>query len=103
MTSAAVTPVFSDLVAACRAQQRFLQQQCQDLDAISYSARCRQLSELGGDCYDMVPVSCGRVALAIADASGKGLAGALMIASVQPALRTAARITRDDTVKSRWL
>jgi serine phosphatase RsbU (regulator of sigma subunit) len=61
-------------------------------DALSYSARCRQVRALGGDCYDVLPLSHNRLALAIADASGKSLAAALMISSVQSSLRTAASL-----------
>ena len=41
------------------------------------------MHELGGDCYDFVPLADKRLALTIGDASGKGLAAALMIANVQ--------------------
>lgn len=65
-------------------------------DALSYSARCRQVRALGGDCYDVLPLSHNRLALAIADASGKSLAAALMISSVQSSLRTAASFAGND-------
>ena len=44
----------------------------------------------GGDFYDFVPLPRNRLALAVGDASGKGLAAALMISNVQSSLRTAA-------------
>jgi sigma-B regulation protein RsbU (phosphoserine phosphatase) len=43
-----------------------------------------------------MPLSDDRLALVIGDASGKGLAAALMMASVQASLRTAALFTGDD-------
>ncbi len=66
------------------------------IDTLDYSARCRQVHELGGDCYDFVPLADKRLALTIGDASGKGLAAALMIANVQSSLRTAALFTGND-------
>lgn len=97
MTSAAVlTRSHSELLAACEVQQGFLQHRAPALDTLSYSGRCRQLGEVGGDCYDFVPLPDGRLAFAIGDASGKGVAAALMIANVQSSLRTAALFTGDD-------
>jgi sigma-B regulation protein RsbU (phosphoserine phosphatase) len=82
--------------AACEVQQRFMQDRGSSLDDLSYSARCRQMRELGGDCYTLIPLEPNRLALAIGDASGKGLAAALMISNVQSSLRTAAFLTPND-------
>ena len=43
-----------------------------------------------------MPLTNERLALVVGDASGKGVAAALMIASVQSSLRTAALFTGDD-------
>jgi sigma-B regulation protein RsbU (phosphoserine phosphatase) len=82
--------------AACDVQQRFMQHPVPAIDFLDYSARCRQVHELGGDCYDFVPLADGCMALAVGDASGKGLAAALMISNVQSSLRTAALFSGDD-------
>jgi sigma-B regulation protein RsbU (phosphoserine phosphatase) len=81
---------------ACQVQQRFMQHLCPRIDNLSYSAQCRQVRELGGDCYEFVPLPGNRLALSIGDASGKGLAAALMISNVQSSLRTAALFTGND-------
>ena len=65
-------------------------------DSVDYSAHCRQVRALGGDCYEFLPLPNDRLALVVGDASGKGLAAALMIASVQSSLRTAALFTGED-------
>jgi len=97
MTSNAVlTEAYSQLAAACEVQQRFLQYDPPQLETLGYSAECRQLCEVGGDCYDFIPLADHRLAMAIGDASGKGVAAALMIASVQSSLRTAAVLTGGD-------
>lgn len=43
---------------------------------------------LGGDYYDFVPLGEGRLGLALADLSGKGLSAALLMASLQGGLRS---------------
>jgi sigma-B regulation protein RsbU (phosphoserine phosphatase) len=83
-------------IAAYEVQQRFMQHRGATIDTLSYGARCQQVGELGGDCYDFVPLPHNRLALAVADASGKGLAAALMIANVQSSLRTAASFLESD-------
>ena len=82
--------------AACDVQERFMQHPAGAAGAFDYSGRCRQLHALGGDCYGFVPLADGRLTMAVGDASGKGLAAALMISSVQSSLRTAAFFTGDD-------
>ena len=86
----------AEWIAAYEVQQRFMQHMGATIDTLSYSARCRQVGELGGDCYDFVPLPHNRLALAVGDASGKGLAAALMISNVQSSLRTAASFAESD-------
>jgi phosphoserine phosphatase RsbU/P len=94
--NAVVMETFSEWSEACEVQQRFMQHVGPAIDTLSYSARCRQAGELGGDCYDFVPLPHNRLALAVGDASGKGLAAALMISNVQASLRTAASFAASD-------
>ena len=60
------------------------------------SASCRQMRALGGDCYDFAYLGDDRITMLVGDASGKGVAAALMMASVQASLRTAAQFTGDN-------
>src|ERR1700733_15120153 len=91
-----VVDVSQDWLLACDVQQRFMRDPGRDTGSVDLSARCCQLRDLGGDCYDFMPLPDQRLALMVGDASGKGLAAALMIASVQSSLRTAALFTGDD-------
>jgi sigma-B regulation protein RsbU (phosphoserine phosphatase) len=75
---------------ACDVQRRFMRYSVPGISGLDYSAKCRQLHQLGGDCYDFLPLAGERLAVAVGDASGKGLAAALMISNVQSSLRTAA-------------
>ena len=52
----------------------------------------RPALEVGGDFYDLFPLPNGRVGIAIADASGKGIPAALIMATARSALRAEARL-----------
>jgi len=97
MPDETVVDVSQDWVLACDVQQRFMQgADWSTKDRVDYSAQCRQVRALGGDCYDFIPLPDNRLAIAVGDASGKGLAAALMIANVQASLRTATLFSTDD-------
>jgi sigma-B regulation protein RsbU (phosphoserine phosphatase) len=95
-TDEMIVDVSQDWVLACDVQQGFMRAQRAASDSLDYSARCRQVRALGGDCYNFTALKSNRLALVVGDASGKGLAAALMIANVQSSLRTAALFTGDD-------
>ncbi|MFL6452228.1 MAG: PP2C family protein-serine/threonine phosphatase [Bryobacteraceae bacterium] len=96
MTDSVVVDISQDWVIACDLQERFMEVPSQKTQSLTYSARCRQMRALGGDCFTFLPLPGCRVALAVADASGKGLPAALMIANVQASLCTAASFAPDD-------
>ena len=97
MTSDALLgDVSRDRAIARDVQQRFMQSLDPAAGTLDYGARCRQARELGGDCFDFMPLPDRRLAVTVGDASGKGLAGALMISNVQSSLRTAASFTGND-------
>lgn len=93
-----IVDVSQDWVLACDVQRGFMQAPRAACESLDYSARCRQVRALGGDCYNFVPLKNDCLALVVGDASGKGLAAALLIASVQSSLRMAALFTGDDLV-----
>jgi len=88
--------VTQDWALACDVQQGFMQVPCTLGTSYDYDGRCRQIRALGGDCFGFIPVKGDQLAMVIGDASGKGLAAALMIAHVQSSLRTAALFTGED-------
>lgn len=91
-----VVDVSQDWLLACDVQQGFMQAPRTPGTSFDFSARCRQVRALGGDCYNFIPLEDDRFAFVVGDASGKGLPAALMIANVQSCLRTAALFTGDD-------
>ena len=96
ITESVVVDVSQDWVVACGLQERFMEIPCAKTQRLTYHARCRQMRALGGDCFHFVPLPGRRVALAVADASGKGLPAALIIANVQSSLHTAALFAPED-------
>src|SRR5579884_3729750 len=79
---AAVVDVSEDWAIACDVQRRFMEHPNPATNLLSYSARCRQCRAVGGDFYDVMPLSHNRLALAIGDACGKSIGAALMILGV---------------------
>jgi sigma-B regulation protein RsbU (phosphoserine phosphatase) len=90
----------NEWAAAREVQQGFMPSRSLVIDCLDYDARCRQVQALGGDFYDVMPLPGNRVAFAIGDASGKGLAAALMSANVQSSLRTAAWFAGGDGISA---
>jgi phosphoserine phosphatase RsbU/P len=89
MSTAMVMDVSQDWAIACDVQQRFMHGLDQVSEALDFSGCCRQMLELGGDCYDFALLRDHRLAITVGDASGKSVAAALMMSSVQASLRTA--------------
>src|SRR5438270_3135133 len=98
ITESMVVDVSEDWVVACGLQERFMEIPCAKAQTLACNARCRQMRALGGDCFQFAPLPGRRVALAVADASGKGLPAALIMANVQSSLRTAALFAPEDPV-----
>jgi sigma-B regulation protein RsbU (phosphoserine phosphatase) len=96
ITDSVIVDVSHDWAVACDLQERFMEVPYAKTRRLTYSARCRQMRALGGDCSTFLPPPGRRVALGVADASGKGLPAALLIANVQASLRTAALFAPSD-------
>ena len=71
-----------DLALAAEVQRRLLPAQPPRCDGATLAART-----VGGDYYDFFELPGDRIALAVADISGKGVAAALLMAVVQASLR----------------
>lgn len=91
-----LTETASEWLWACQVQQRFMQRSRPSLSGLEYSARCRQMQAVGGDFYDFLPLGEDSLAVAVGDASGKGLPGALMVSNVQSSVRTASFFAADN-------
>jgi phosphoserine phosphatase RsbU/P len=69
-----------DLKLAEQVQKRFLPQSVPVIPGYEFFAHYDPAYEVGGDYYDFVPLPGNRIALAVGDVSGKGVAAALMMA-----------------------
>jgi hypothetical protein len=82
--------VSSDLSAAGELQRRLLPKRLPDVPGYEIAGHCVMAREVGGDFYDWHLID-GRLHLTLADVMGKGVAAAIMAASVRSVLRGAAR------------
>jgi len=72
--------VSRDLKLAEQVQKRFLPQSVPVIPGFEFFAHYDPTYEVGGDYYDFVPLPGDRLAIALGDVSGKGVAAALMMA-----------------------
>ncbi len=68
-------------------QERLFPQTLPAIAGLDYSGYCRPALGVGGDYYDFLALPQGHLGVAIGDVSGKGIAAALMMASLQASLR----------------
>jgi sigma-B regulation protein RsbU (phosphoserine phosphatase) len=68
-------------------QQRLFPQTLPEIPALEYAGFCRPARGVGGDYYDFLSLTSGRLGLVIADVSGKGIPAALLMASLQASVR----------------
>jgi sigma-B regulation protein RsbU (phosphoserine phosphatase) len=78
-------------------QQSFLPDAIPDLPGFELAAQNIPAKEVGGDFYDFIPISEGKIGLTIADVSGKGVPAALFMALSRTIVR--AKATRSSSVR----
>ena len=76
-----------EIEIAREVQQRLFPQNLPEIPALEYAGHCRPARGVGGDYYDFLALSSGRLGLAIGDVSGKGVPAALLMASLQASVR----------------
>jgi sigma-B regulation protein RsbU (phosphoserine phosphatase) len=69
-------------------QQQLFPQTIPALPGLELAAVCRPARTVSGDYYDFIPLGKNRVGIVLADISGKGIFAALLMASLQAALRS---------------
>jgi sigma-B regulation protein RsbU (phosphoserine phosphatase) len=72
---------------ACQVQSCLLPSAAPDYPRLDFGFFYQPAREVGGDYYDFIPYNPDRVGLAVGDVSGKGLSGALLMASLQGLVR----------------
>ena len=89
-----------EMEIACQVQRKLLPQRTPALPTLDYSARCVQARAVGGDYYDYLDLGSNRVALVLADISGKGISAALLMANFQAGLRSQSALLVEDFAQS---
>lgn len=90
-----------DLQIARGIQQSLFPRHAPQVEGFEVVAESRSCFQVGGDYYDFIPLEGGRLALVIADVSGKGTPASLMMASVHAWLRAMAGTARPTQVLER--
>ncbi len=76
-----------ELEIARDVQQRLFPAQPPHFPALACAASCRAASSVGGDYYDFIPLPDGGLFFTLGDVSGKGIAAAVLMASIQASIR----------------
>jgi len=80
-----------ELEVARLIQQNFLPKELPDLPGWQIAAYYRPAREVGGDFYDVIPLSDGRVAFVVGDVTDKGVPAALVMSATRSVLRASAQ------------
>lgn len=78
----------AEIEFALQVQQALFPRRFPDGSGLDFTAACIPARGIGGDYYDVLDLTDGRLAFAIADISGKGISAAILAANLQALLRT---------------
>jgi sigma-B regulation protein RsbU (phosphoserine phosphatase) len=78
----------NEISIAREVQNQLFPQKLPSIPGVEIEAICKAARTVSGDYYDFVQLSPTHLAIAIADISGKGISAALLMASLQAALRS---------------
>lgn len=84
-----------EMQVAQEIQQALLPSDFPDLEGYELASHYEAAKEVGGDYYDFVEVDKDTLGIVVADVSGKGVPGSLVMTMIRTALRTEARGLRD--------
>jgi len=85
-----------ELEIAKQVQARLFPQRSPSLETLEYAGICVPAHQVGGDYYDYLDLGLGNLAFVIGDISGKGIAGALLMANLQANLRSQYAMALED-------
>lgn len=99
--------VAHEMEIAREVQSHLFPQVAPPLATLEYTGSCIQARQVGGDYYDFWDFGSTHLALVLADISGKGISGALLMANLQANLRSRSAVARQDMLdrdrEGRWL
>ncbi len=82
----------NELSIAREVQEQLFPRSLPELPGLELAAICRAARMVSGDYYDFIRLGPARLGIALADISGKGISAALLMASLQAALRSQAAL-----------
>lgn len=82
--------MIKELSEAQRIQLSLFPSQSPEIPRFAVNGLCLPCQEVGGDWYDYIPLQGGRLAVVLADVSGKGMGAALLMSSTRTVLRLVA-------------
>jgi sigma-B regulation protein RsbU (phosphoserine phosphatase) len=82
--------MLEELSEAQRIQQALFPGRPPAISRFAIHGVCQPCQEVGGDWYDYIPLQDGRLAIVLADVSGKGMGAALLMSSTRTVLRMVA-------------
>lgn len=85
-----------EIEIAREVQERLFPQRLPEIAGLRYFGHCRTALGVGGDYYDFLALPEGKLGVALGDVSGKGIAAALTMASLQASIRAEAMRAGDD-------
>jgi sigma-B regulation protein RsbU (phosphoserine phosphatase) len=86
----------NEISIAREVQEQLFPRSLPVLPGLQLAAVCRPARVVSGDYYDFIQLGPSRVGIALADISGKGIFAALLMASLQAALRSTAALDGKD-------
>jgi sigma-B regulation protein RsbU (phosphoserine phosphatase) len=78
----------NEIFIAREVQNQLFPQKLPQVPGVELEAICKAARSVSGDYYDFIQLSPTHLAIAVADISGKGISAALLMASLQAALRS---------------
>ena len=77
----------NEITIAQEVQAQLFPRQISQLESLEVHGFCKPARTVSGDYYDFLPVTAGRLGLAVGDISGKGISAALLMATIHSAVR----------------
>ncbi len=90
----------NEISIAREVQDQLFPRNLPHVEGVEVEAICRAARSVSGDYYDYIQLSPTHVAFAIADISGKGISAALLMASLQAALRSQLLVPGSETMST---
>ena len=90
----------NEISIAREVQDQLFPRNLPHVEGVEVEAICRAARSVSGDYYDFIQLSPTHVAFAIADISGKGISAALLMASLQAALRSQLLVPGSETMST---